>query len=246
MTGINDGKFEIKKGQGISQAIAEEIGLTKEQCKKVDWKSVFQIVNEAKGKEGNNVNWDGGSDSFVPASQKYIVHEGDKFEFSQEMWKKITDVVSNSLNKTKQTKEFKADDLKFTFSDAKAQKESDRANQILTDVANKNPKLKVVDDDGIKIINLPNGEKIKIFQENGDGDVLMVLVFIKDEDGKKVRVAYTDEHAEVDKKDIKDNEYKTIENLSKDKNSIGRTGPLPKDYNWNAIQQVAKQILGMQ
>lgn len=64
MTEINDGKFEIKGGQGLSYAIADEIGLTKDQCKKVDWKSVFQIVNEAKGKEGNNVDWKGGNNLY--------------------------------------------------------------------------------------------------------------------------------------------------------------------------------------
>ena len=238
MTGINDGKFTISKGQGISQAIAEEIGLTKEQCKKVDWKSVFQIVNEAKGKEGNTVNWGGGNESFVPASQKYVVHEGDEFEFSQEMWKKITDVVSNSLNKTKQTKEFKADDLKFTVSDAKAQKEYDRANQILTDVANMNPKLKVIDDNGIKQIKLPNGGQIRIVL-NDDNSIETVAI-LGNINGKPIGVNYNSDWVGTPT----DGGH-TMDNILGN-NQIGSTGPLPKDYNWNAIQQVAKQILGMQ
>ncbi len=238
MTGINDGKFEIKKGQGISQAIAEEIGLTKEQCKKVDWKSVFEIVNEAKGKEGNNVNWDGGSDSFIPANQKYIVHTGDKIEFSQEMWKKITDVVSNSINKTKQTKKFKADDLKFTVSDAKAQKEYDRANHILTTVANMNPKLKVIDDNGIKQIKLPNGGQIRIvLDENNNIETVAIL---GNNDGKQIGVNYTSDWIGTP------TDGGNTMNYILGNNRIGATGPLPKDYKWIAIQQVAKQILGMQ
>ena len=99
----SDGKFQIQRGEGISQAIAREIGLTKEQCKYVDWQSVFEKVKLAKGAEGNSVNW-GGGDTLTKeyTGKNYVVNTGDEFVFSTDSWESIYNEVETSLkNKNK-------------------------------------------------------------------------------------------------------------------------------------------------
>ena len=55
----SDGIFRIKAGDGISQAIAKELNLDKSLWKKVDWKSVFELVsgegNRDKGQSARKI-----------------------------------------------------------------------------------------------------------------------------------------------------------------------------------------------
>lgn len=97
MAGISDGEFTIRQDQGLSYAIAEELNLTELQCKKVNWKSVFELVKEARNTDGNNVNW-GGEDDLYGGKGSYVVNAGDVFKFSKEIWNRIVDTVVNSLN----------------------------------------------------------------------------------------------------------------------------------------------------
>lgn len=122
---INDGKFSIKKGQGLSQAIADEIGLTKEQRKKVDWRSVFDILDKVKG----FVKPDDESGIFENGFNK-VVHPGDTFEFSTSDWECIVNTVKNSL----EAKNINTDNLKEIGDEnllkSSSEKETDKEDQI--------------------------------------------------------------------------------------------------------------------
>ena len=94
----SDGIFRIKAGDGISQAIAKELNLDKSLWKKVDWKSVFELVNQAKEDSNSSVSWGGGNELHKECcTGNYMVNDGDEFKFSAEIWKKIANVVKESL-----------------------------------------------------------------------------------------------------------------------------------------------------
>lgn len=89
--GILDGRFEIKRGQGLSQAIAGELGLNENDCKKLGsvWNEIIQMATE--------------ENAFTDNSKKYeeevVLQEGDIFEFTKESFNKIIELVNNKLDK---------------------------------------------------------------------------------------------------------------------------------------------------
>lgn len=94
--GMIDGKFTIKRGQGISQAIRDELGLTQEQCNKLGksvWTQIFAQV-EAQNKKGKI--YDGGSNGFA-GGNNFVVHPDQVIEFSKEIWGNIVKLVNDKL-----------------------------------------------------------------------------------------------------------------------------------------------------
>ena len=90
--GMLDGRITIKKGEGISQAIAAELGLNENDCKKLG--SIWNdIINIAKS-EG----------SFKDSGKKYtegmVLQEGDFFEFNPEIFNDIIEKVNNGTGKS--------------------------------------------------------------------------------------------------------------------------------------------------
>lgn len=89
--GMLDGRFEIKRGQGLSQAIAGELGLNENDCKKLGsvWNEIVQMATE--------------ENAFTEDSKKYtegsILQEGDAFEFTKESFNKIIKLINNNLDK---------------------------------------------------------------------------------------------------------------------------------------------------
>lgn len=94
--GNNDGKFKIQRGQGISQAIASELGLNAQQCKKLGsiWSEIFKEVD--KQNEQTQI-YSGGNDLHGPTNQNYVVHTNQVIEFSKEIWNKIVQLVNAKL-----------------------------------------------------------------------------------------------------------------------------------------------------
>ena len=72
--GNYDGKIAIQKGQGISQAIRDELGLTQAECNKLGgsiWAMIFEQV-EAQNQQGKI--YSGGSDLNGAVGKNFVVH----------------------------------------------------------------------------------------------------------------------------------------------------------------------------
>ena len=72
MDGNIDGKFIIKQG-GITQGIANELGLTCAECKQINESLWTQVINEFNNEQNMNVQNNNGT---VPdAGNNYTVHK---------------------------------------------------------------------------------------------------------------------------------------------------------------------------
>ena len=94
-----DGRFIIKSG-GITQGIQKELGLTKEECKKLG--SIWtQIINEFDGKNNGqkNMTVTNNRGKSVDSSTNYFVYKNAVIEFSKESWQKIVNLVNKALDK---------------------------------------------------------------------------------------------------------------------------------------------------
>ena len=95
--GNYDGIITIKKGQGLSQAISKELGLTQEECNKLGlsvWTQIFEQV-EAQNNEGQIYR--GGNDLKGPTNKNFIVDPDQVIKFSKDIWNKIVDIVNDNL-----------------------------------------------------------------------------------------------------------------------------------------------------
>lgn len=94
--GNNDGRFKIQRGQGLSQAIATELGLNAQQCKKLGsvWSEIFKEVD--KQNQQTKIYY-GGNNLSGPTNKNYVVHTNQVIEFSKEIWAKIVQLVNEKL-----------------------------------------------------------------------------------------------------------------------------------------------------
>lgn len=103
--GHNDGKFKIQSGQGLSQAIAGELGLSKAQCKQMGvsvWAEVMAKAQEQNNEnKANNLNtiYSGGDDVNGEINSNFIIHENQEISFSQKIWNEIIAIVNKALGK---------------------------------------------------------------------------------------------------------------------------------------------------
>ena len=103
--GAINGKFTIKSGQGISQAIRDELGLTQEECNKLG-KSVWtQIFEQVKAQNEQSKIYDGGSDAWGDFHKNFVVGVNQSIEFSKEIWANIVKLVNDKLGKNIQVAE---------------------------------------------------------------------------------------------------------------------------------------------
>ena len=88
--GIYDGKIRIQKGQGLTQAIAGELGLNEADCKKLGsvWLEAIELAEQSGAFKDGSV-----------FSRNTVLHEGDEFEFDTNVWNQIVDKVNNKLDK---------------------------------------------------------------------------------------------------------------------------------------------------
>ena len=97
--------IEIKKNQGLSQAIASKLGLSKAECKKIDttvWQDVMKTIDEEqaarKAKNSNDTSiFSGGNDvSTIDKKENwksnFIAKEGT-VSLSDESWSKISGML---------------------------------------------------------------------------------------------------------------------------------------------------------
>lgn len=97
--GNYDGKITIQKGQGISQAIRDELGLTQAECNKLGgsiWAKIFEQV-EAQNQLGQI--YQGGSDLKGPTNKNFVVNPNQEIEFSKDIWDNIVQLVNDKLGK---------------------------------------------------------------------------------------------------------------------------------------------------
>lgn len=102
-----DGKFEITRGQGLSQAIVKELGLEEgsPEAKKLNsvWGKIFGLIEEENGKrDGSNKIYSGGSDLKGPASKNFVMAIGQKVDLSG-IWDQIKSIVANAGATLKET-----------------------------------------------------------------------------------------------------------------------------------------------
>ena len=108
--------IQVGKGQGLTQAVATKLGLTKEECKNIDltvWQQVVQEINNEQQNinEHNRTNpndpqasiFSGGNDvSTIDQKQNwksnFIIHEGS-FSLSEDSWDKISGLLGKPVEK---------------------------------------------------------------------------------------------------------------------------------------------------
>ena len=95
----SDGVFTIQKGQGLTQALAKEIGLSKEQMNKLDNSIWTQVMNEVdKQKVATPDLYSGGNDINGDSKSNFIMKTGQVITISLAgVWDKILDIVNNAL-----------------------------------------------------------------------------------------------------------------------------------------------------
>ena len=92
-----DGKFQIITGQGITQGIANELGLDENQCKQINSSIWNQIITEID-KEGSLITTRNGQVVENPKqSNKFLVHPEDIIQISKDCWNKIVGWVNEAL-----------------------------------------------------------------------------------------------------------------------------------------------------
>ena len=99
-----DGQFKIDRGQGLSQAIRDELGLTPTDCDKLGsvWTKIFEQVDEQQKKnidEGKSKIYSGGNDLSGSSSSNYVVQVDQVVTFSREIWDSIVKLVNDKLGK---------------------------------------------------------------------------------------------------------------------------------------------------
>lgn len=103
MDGKIDGKFVIQRKDGITQGIANELGLSAQECKQISgsiWTQVIQEFNDSNNMQVQNNN------GINPnAENNFMVHENAIVTFSKECWKRIVDLINNALDKNIQVGE---------------------------------------------------------------------------------------------------------------------------------------------
>ncbi|MBR2430567.1 hypothetical protein IKB17_03775 [bacterium] len=102
-----DGKFTIKQGQGLSQAICEELNLNNNEIKLLNsvWTQIFEQVDlqqEENLNAGKAGIYTGGNDLNGPSSKNYVVMLNQAIEFSQNIWSEIVNLVNGVLNPSPQ------------------------------------------------------------------------------------------------------------------------------------------------
>lgn len=113
--------IQVKKSQGLTQAVATKLGLTKEECKNIDlsvWQQVVQEIDkEQQGiNEHNRANpnnpqesiFSGGNDvSTINQKQNwksnFIIHEGS-FSLSEDSWGRISGLLGKPIEKPPEEK----------------------------------------------------------------------------------------------------------------------------------------------
>ncbi len=94
-----DGVFTIQSGQGISQGIVQELGLSADQAKKIDkttWNSIFKEIE--KQKQTDEKLYAGGSNLDGKTSQNFVVQPGQTVKISlKDTWGNILNIVNNHL-----------------------------------------------------------------------------------------------------------------------------------------------------
>lgn len=86
-----DGSFTIKKGQGLSKALVDELGLTKDEVKKIGgsvWNKIFEIA-ENKDSFKDKKEW----------AKDDILYVNDKFDFTQDAFKQIVDYINEKIGR---------------------------------------------------------------------------------------------------------------------------------------------------
>lgn len=126
---ISDGNFTLKKGQGISQGIADELGLSEEQLSKLDkktWESVFNEIK--KQKEISPELYQGGSDLNGSTDNNFVVHSGQDISISlKTTWNKILEIINNTLGTNF---EGSAEDIEKTNTKISEQQEEPKTTNI--------------------------------------------------------------------------------------------------------------------
>ena len=90
-----DGIITIKKGQGISQAIAAELKLTEAECKQIGslWNQIVDIAEEQSSYT---------EDSSNTYTEGATIHEGQEFKFNKAAFESIMKLVNEKLGKNLQ------------------------------------------------------------------------------------------------------------------------------------------------
>lgn len=117
-----DGKFVIQKGNGITQGIANELGLSKQECKQIGgsiWTQVIQEFNNSSNMQVQNNN------GINPNSDNnFMVHENAVVTLSKECWTKIVTHINNALGKNIQVEDAENIETAQTFSNTQATDET--------------------------------------------------------------------------------------------------------------------------
>ena len=97
-----DGHFIIKNG-GITQGIAQELGLSKDECRMISGSIWSQVINEFENSENMSVT--NNRNTKASNSNGYLVYENAVVKFSKDCWSRIVNLINQALDKNIQVDE---------------------------------------------------------------------------------------------------------------------------------------------
>ena len=141
MSITSDGIFTIKAGQGLTQAIAAEIGISEKQLEQLNrnksvWSAVLALVEEQQ----NNTNdvYSGGNNLNGKFNENYIVKNGQTVKIVLTgVWNKILDLVNHTLGTNFEMAKTEAINDKQNETNATALNSSDNTD-VITFIEDKN------------------------------------------------------------------------------------------------------------
>lgn len=98
-----DGKFVIQRKDGITQGIANELGLSQQECKQIGGSIWAQVIQECNSSDNMQVQNNKGINP--NADNNFMVHENAVVTFSKECWNKIVNLINTALGKNIQVEE---------------------------------------------------------------------------------------------------------------------------------------------
>lgn len=230
----------ISKGQGISQAIKgqlKRLGAKEEAFNGSVWNQILDLVDEQN--ENGEKLYEGGKNRSGNWKNNYKVIPGQILKISDDIWKKIKNLVNifdnGKVDEQAKQRDMEAAKVNIDDSKPKLKEHFEKANEVLAKAANITPKPYIENyDEKSKIATLPDGTWIAVeYDENNE----IVSVCISYDTTMKKQADGTFDEAEVRYYPDKA-KYMLPEDLQRD--LFIDSG----SYNFENIKAIAQKIFG--
>lgn len=191
-----DGRFNIERGQGLSQAIIKELGIeaNSDDAKKLNsvWGKIFNLVEaENNTRQNGNKIYSGGSDIKGPTSKNFVMTIGQAVDLSN-IWEQIKTLVQNAgakMNPTPSQGSGNSDPVTTVGGTPQATATLESTQQDATNVATRIHKARTESDNKDEMITTMRKELAQITPENA-AYVFERYNQLKDKNGNSINILH--------------------------------------------------------